>query len=113
VPVPLDNQTTRAHFSEREYANVADALAGRRFEVSLRAMVVKDKNGASWLDYDIKRSALEKTPTQRGALPFEVADVDVSGVVPLGATGPITIGEQKRGAAPPLTVQLEVVRPTP
>src|SRR5262249_42338969 len=49
LPLPLDNQSTRLHFWESE-------PSGRQ-EITLRALLVKDKSGASWLDYDIKRQA--------------------------------------------------------
>jgi hypothetical protein len=96
VPLPLENQSTRLHFWESE--------PGGRQEISLNTRLVKDKSGASWLDYEIKRQA--------GGRPKDApaADVDVAGAVGMPTTGPVTVGEWV-GTHGPTTVRVEIVQP--
>jgi hypothetical protein len=86
LPLPLDNQSTRLHFIETNQ------------EINLRALLVKDKSGSSWLDYDIVRK-----DTSTG-------NVDVAGAVSIPTSGPVVVGEFA-GAHGPVSVRVEIVQP--
>jgi hypothetical protein len=92
LPLPLDNQSTRLKFSESE--------PGGTHEISLRALMVKDKSGTSWLDYEIRRLAAGR----------QKDDVDVAGAVAMPSSGPVVVGELA-SAHGPVTVRVEVIHP--
>jgi len=70
LPLPLDNQSSRLHLR----------VGGE--DVSLRTLLIHDKSGASWLDYEV----------HRGSAPPN-GEVNVSGAVALPTGGAVTIGE--------------------
>jgi len=84
LPLPLDNQSTRLHFIESKQ------------EINLRALLVKDKSGASWLDYDIVRKDAN------------AGNVDVAGAVAIPTSGPVVVGEFA-GSQGPVSVRVEIV----
>src|SRR5439155_459814 len=80
----IDNQSTRLHAIESQ------------LEINLRALLVKDKSGASWLDYDIWR----KDAT--------AGNLDVAGAVAVPTSGPVVVGEFA-GAHGTISVRVEIV----
>ena len=96
MPLPLDNQSTRLKFSESEPSGSQ--------EITLRALMVKDKTGTTWLDYEIRRLSAGR---QKDA---PAANVDVAGAVAVPTSGPVVVGELASTHGP-VTVRVEVIHP--
>ncbi len=94
LPMPVDNQSTRMRASE-------ETAPTRRLDVAMKAHLFKDKSGATWLDYEIRRTSVAQAPSA----PKLLSDVDLEGAVALPQSGPVTVGEVGG-----VRVQLEVTR---